>query len=127
MSQRKKTEYERVRDVWYKKLEDQGFDDIEYRDGSLRHAKGARSVTWERDDLKQLVQDYYCMAYHFLNDYQFDTELDKIIWEYHTNGISVRNIAKLLNEAKVCQTDRNHVWKTIKKLEVIMKGLYLSA
>jgi hypothetical protein len=121
----KKTEYERIRDVWYKKLKDEGFEDIEHADGSINSGM-PRSFGWNDADLRQLTQDYYCMANHFLNEYEFESELEKTMWDYHTNGLSIRNITKILNDAKVTETNRIRVWKTIKKLEDIMKSLYLS-
>lgn len=122
---KKKSEFERVQDFWYKKLKDSGFNDIEYADGSI--AVGLpRSVKWKDEDLRQITQDYYCMAYHFLNSYQFDTELEKIMWEYHSEGLSARDISKLLKQTKVKKISRDRVWVKLKKLENIMKGLYLS-
>lgn len=126
MSNRKKTEYERVRDVWYKKLKKEGFEDIEHYDGSINIGT-PRSLNWGDELQRQLVQDYYCMAYHFLNEFPFETPLDKIIWEYHAEGLSIRDIVKVLKQTRVARgTNRIRVWKTVKKLEDTMKGLYLS-
>lgn len=124
MSKPKKTEYERVRDVWYKKLADDGFNDIELVWFGGRGT--SRSEQWKDPDLRQATVDYYCMAQHFLNEYEFDTEVEKIMWEYYSNGLSFREIAKVLNKTKVTKTNKDAVWLIIKRLEEIMKGLYLS-
>ncbi len=124
----RKSDYERLKEVWYKKLKDEGFEDLEHSDGSLNNATPSSiRANNEHTRLKaETTRDYYCMAYYFLNEYEFDTEVDKIMWEYHTNGIPCRQIAKLLNEAKVTKTSRDIVWRKLKKLEAIMKNLYLS-
>jgi hypothetical protein len=122
---KKKTELERVQSVWYKKLKDSGFNDIEQDNQSINRSI-SKAFLKKDPVIREVVQEYYCMAYHFLNEYEFDTELDKVMWEYHTNGLSARNIAKLLNATKVTKTSKTAVWKTVKKLEDIMKGLYLS-
>lgn len=122
----KKTEYERIRDVWYKKLKDSGFEDIEQPGGSINSGV-PRSMNFQEEDLRQITQDYYCMAYHFLNSYEFDSELERVIWDYHTNGLSLRNIVKLLKQTKVSKASKDKVWRIVSRLENIMKGLYLSA
>jgi len=121
----KKTEYERIRDVWYKKLKDSGFEDIEQPGGSI-NIGAPRSIHFQEEDLRQITQDYYCMAYHFLNSYEFDSELERVIWDYHTNGLSNRAIGKLLKQTKISKISRDMVWKIVSRLENIMKGLYLS-
>lgn len=122
----KKTDYDRIKSVWYKKLKDEGFKDIEHDDNSINASSLSRSFKWKDPELRQIVQDYYAMAYHFLNEHAFTNELEKVMWEYHTNGLSIRNIVKLLNQVSSEKTNRIKVWKIIKKLEDTMKGLYLS-
>lgn len=122
---RKKTEYERVRDVWYKRLKDEGFVDIEHSDGSINSGV-PRGISGQDPELRELTEEYYNMATQFLNDHEFESELDKVIWEYHTNGLSPRNIAKVLNDAKVIKIGFVKIWRIIKNLEAIMKRQYLS-
>lgn len=137
MNKPKKTEYEHLKEIWYKKLEDSGFKDIEYG-ADFSGSSTPRSAAWNDPDLRQVLQDYYCMAYYFLNEYKFDRELDKVMWEYHAEGLTIREIVRLLKQVKIKikvkktkkiriqKVTRTLVWLTIKKLEVIMKGLYLS-
>lgn len=65
------------------------------------------------------------MATKFLNDYKFETNRERIIWEYHTEGISVRDIVKLLKKARLKRVYRRIVWETISKLENTMKKMYM--
>lgn len=131
----KKTEYDKLRKLWYKKLADSGFEDIEYNDTDIKkpavdiHRKidapgSAGNVTRYSKVVWEAKTDYYVMAEHFLNDHKFDNELDKIIWSYHCNGISARNIVKLLHDTEVTKTNRDKVWKTVKALSSIMFELY---
>lgn len=132
----KKSEYERLRAYWYKRLADEtDFKDIEYDNNGENSSisKGGAATpdaregrTWADPQLRQAVQDYYCMAQHFLNEHAFADEQEKVIWEYYSEGISIRNIVKILNQLPFEKTNKIRVWKTIKKLETIMKGLYLS-
>ena len=141
----RKSNYERAKDFWYKKLKDEGFVDIEYSDGSMRLAVPKMfklaSASYSNSPLDEpkatseaataqlkmsIIQDYYCMAHHFLNEYQFDTELERIMWEYHTEGMSPREIAKILKASKIRGVTKSSIHRKLKALEKIMKGLYLS-
>lgn len=75
--------------------------------------------------LRDSVTAYYNMAHHFLTEYQFESELEKVMWEYHAEGLSIRNIVKVLNSTKAINTNRERVWKTIRRLVVLMKERYL--
>lgn len=125
MPQPPKTKLQKQTDVWYKKLKDKGFDDIEYPNGSIRSClpQGGH----KDPELQGIIQEYYYMATHFLNDHKFLNELDQVIWTYHTEGISPRNIEKLLKKVKVGKLKRTAIYDTIERLEIIMKQKYLSA
>lgn len=124
MSKSKKTELERLKEIWYKKLKDTGFDDIELSEQYSNRRSTSRSNDWIDPLLRQATEDYYTMAYHFLHSYEFESEIEKVIWEYHAEGLSIRNIVKILKDVKV-ETNRIKVWKTVNRLTTIMKGLYL--
>jgi hypothetical protein len=121
----KKADFEKLKAKWYKKLKDDGFVDIEYDDklfvGVPTSVLGKRL----KDGVWQAKAAYYSMAESFLIEYAFSNELDKIIWDYHANGISVREIAETLRKAKIKKTNRTTVWLTVKRLEKIMKQMYL--
>lgn len=118
------SKYERERIKWYKKLERSGFVDIEYNDDKLKTASTEFTKTKYLATLDQRVA-YYNMATTFLNDHKFDTPLDQTIWEYHTNGISVRDISVLLKKVGIKKMGKDKVHHVIVKLEDIMKQLYL--
>jgi len=121
-------EFKKLKNSWYEKLKKSGFEDIEYKDGSLKSSAFRR----QRDKNKHYtqiqidaVQAYYRMAFHFLHEYEFESEFDRIVWEYHTNGIGTRSISKLLQKVNLSGTSKTKIWLTVKKLREIMKRRYL--
>lgn len=127
---RKKLNFEETKRLWYKKLKDSGFKDIEYNDvnenGPLMKS-GPQSVKNTKNEiLRDAVESYYRMCYHFLNWYDFENDTEKVIWEYHTEGLSVRKIVKIFKILPLKQPSKEKVWKTVKRLETIMKSKYLS-
>jgi hypothetical protein len=120
----RKPTFQELQTKWYEKLEKSGFKDIEKKHvGEMNwpsdFVRESRMIGW------QAKQEYYRMAEHFLTEHKFKNRLERIIWEYHANGISVRNIVVTLQKVKVKGLDRNVVWKIVNKLETIMKKKYL--
>lgn len=121
----KKLSFANTQRIWYSKLAASGFEDIEYKNGMMRRTI-PQSIDKNRKSqvLIASIQDYYTMATHFLNDYKFETEMDKIIWEYHTEGLSIRSIVSVLKKARVRRMGRDSVWKVVNRLENLMKLMY---
>lgn len=123
---RAKNEYEKLRDKWYKKLakeelkkpEEERYIDIEQDEDTL---KGYASVLAYRHTHEEIQekQRYHDMALAFLEQYKFETSRDRIIWEYHTNFLSVRDITESLKKVKI-KTNRNSVAQVIRRLKVKM-------
>lgn len=135
-----KEEYNTLRDKWYQKLEKvkddvypEGFTDIERDEDTLKVYSsdkfGARrpghSDTLNQGGGWQVKAAYYSMAERYLNEYPFETRREAVIWEYHANAISVRDIVKLLKKVRI-QMKRTAVWELIKKHKVKMFELYMS-
>lgn len=127
----KKLDYEKEKTKWYKKLEKSGFVDIELNEKRLK--------TWSSNQFEfprlmtsdggwKIKAEYYYMAAQFLNDYKFDTEIEKTIWTYHSEGLSVREISSILTKIKVksIPTQRTSIWKVIKRLKKSMYSMYLA-
>ncbi len=114
--------YKKERAKWYAKLKKSGFEDIEANEHSLK-SWSSKFVRADKTSITswQAKQEYYYQATHFLNSHKFETNLEKAIWEYHANGISVREIASLLNKTKVIKTNRQTIWLVVKKLRSLMK------
>jgi len=113
--------------LWYAKLKKSGFNDIENDKGQL---KDWSSRVQRKNEHENLLDSwpgkiaYYDMATTFLNEHSFENNLDKVIWEYHTNGISYRDIVKLLKKVKI-EVYLVKVHKIVRRLENIMKKRYL--
>ena len=120
----KRTEYEKQKAFWYKKLKEAGFEDIESDENNLK-SWSSKLARKNPPEIWQAKATYYSMARSFLNSHTFQNNLDKIIWEYHTEAISVRDIVETLNKTKVIKIGRDTVWLTIRRLENAMKKLYM--
>lgn len=125
----------RLKKIWDKKLRDtksaeypNGFEDIENDQGGLKKyttdRKGnahAKVVNWEAS------AQYYQMASSFLNDYRFDTEFDKTVWTYHSEGLSKYDISKIFK--KLFKNKRGYgtttIRTTIARLRKSMFSMYL--
>lgn len=123
-SHRKPENYPKLREVWYKKLAQSGFQDAEEDDFHLkqysnRFAQPTAIRNWHAKS------EYYSMAGQFLHTHKFASNLEKTIWEYHVNGIGVRDIAKLLKKVRVIKPNKDNVQAIIAKLVVEMKLKYL--
>lgn len=124
MNQKPKT-YNQLRKEWYKKLKDSGFNDIERRDGEFKDSRGIPTQLRVTKVFWEAKETYYYLAQHFLTEYKFESELEKTIWEYHLNGISYRNISKILEKVNI-RADRQKIFKIVKKLKEIMLKKYLA-
>jgi hypothetical protein len=125
MQKKKPKSYEEIRAIWYKKLEKSGFKDIEQDEDDLK----VWSTLFTRKRTKELKESreaYYYMAQSFLNDYKFANNIERVIWEYHTGGIGIRDIVKTLSKAGVQNCKRNKTWTIINRLRNSMKKMYMT-
>lgn len=108
---------------WTEKLNKSGFKDIERDDDSLKIWSSWFRHMYSVEEF-QAKQAYYQMASSFLNEYPFENKIQATIWDYHTNGIGVREIANLLKSVRV-KTNRTTVWQIIKRLQARMYDMYM--
>lgn len=122
----KPTDYELARALWYQKLKDEtDFIDIEQDEHRLKVWSAKHAHLYDHPSVWEANASYYHMATKFLNEFNFEKNLDKIIWEYHSEGIGLRDIAKLLDQTKVKKMSHETAAKTVRRLEHIMKTMYL--
>lgn len=130
----KKPNYEALKKIWYDKLEEEyksgksDFYDIERHESTYRTYRHSSSNKYGKfsKEWQDSKVEYYGMATRFLNEYEFTTELEHVIWEYHTNGISIRDITKLLNNVRTSPLSKTKIGEKLKNLKDIMKGLYIA-
>lgn len=116
-----------IQKKWYAKLKKSGFEDAERPEGD-RFALKNPSEACKRDIVIKdyyAKLEYYSMARKFIHDYKFESNLEKVIWEYHSEGVSVRNIAKLLKKVKVMKPNKDNVALIVARLADEMKKMYL--
>lgn len=124
MSRFNSNEFKKLKAKWYKKLEKSGFEDAESDEFNLKVS--AKEILRKKvQATRQSKEDYYYMAGCFLNEYEFPDEITRIIWEYHTNGLSKYSIAAILNKSKVTKTNETSVYFIIVDLRTKMKKRYL--
>ena len=85
---------------WYKKLADDGFEDIEYFDKDMEprdmmYKEATKAGTALKDKFESTEQ-YYIEAGQFFHHYEFTSEDDKHIWFLHSEGHPYRYIANQL-------------------------------
>lgn len=99
MSKPRKDDYDSLKKTWYAKLKDEGFEDIEQDEDTIKWYSESRvKQSYRNQGLHgiQSLQEYFRLAGHFAHDYKFETPLDQIIWDYHAEGVSVRETQRLL-------------------------------
>ncbi len=109
--------FEQLKNLWYKKLEESGFKEIEdtsHPDQPLKewhaHAFKLRKI----DGLKaELSYDYYLKARELIDTYAFDNPTHKVIWRLHAEGLSKRKIEKEI-EAMTPSYKRSQIESIIK-------------
>lgn len=111
----KSSEFKKLKAKWYKKLKENGFDDIEQDEDNLK-VWSFKLFTVQRNlTLFSAKEEYYRWAGQFLHEHPFTNEFDKEVWSLHAEGQSNEKITKLLKSKGI---------KTTKKtIQVLVKGL----
>lgn len=113
MSFYKTEKFKRLESKWYKKLEQSGFVEIENKKNDTDYLKVWHSQYFQckyTPDAFLRKQEYYHMTREFLHIHEFDSDKEKMIWEMHSQGLSLRKISTALR-SKVCR-----IYKTIRSL-----------
>lgn len=110
---------EKLQKIWYQKLKDEGFKDIEDPEGPRDGGRGAPRVDNLDEIQMQAIREYYTMARHFLVEFKFKNLIDRLVWEDYSEGVPVRTISVNL-KAKGHIKAKSSIWQRIKKLEKLM-------
>lgn len=97
-------EFKRLQRLWYALIKEDGFKDIEDlydKNGDIK--KDPPLATWHNFKFKQTpivqrmaTESYYDNAKALLQSYKFKNELERQIWDMHSQGLSKRKIEKIL-------------------------------
>lgn len=112
----KTTKFKSLQAKWYNRLKKDGFEDIEeFKEGADYLKKWHCNYFQKKYHPLAFTarQHYFELACAFLNDYQFQTDLDREVWEMHCMGGTVRGIAK---EFKRSSTFVNQIIIRIRKI-----------
>lgn len=116
----KDKEFQKLQSMWYAKLKDEGFDEIENPDGNLKSWHSfmfARRPFSNPNSTHRILQEeeYYRLAGQFFYDHKFKNKTEKRMWELHSNGKSVRDIAKIITK------ESGYTYK--RKVDETLRGL----
>lgn len=113
--------FKALQNKWYSKLKDSGFNDIE-RDGDQLKTDPMQNVTtFYNQDCFEAKQTYYRMVGEFLHNYKFEDIKERLIWELHSEGVSIRDSVIELKK-RGYKAYKRQVHETIQKL---VKEMYL--
>lgn len=89
----KKKQFRQLQKEWYKKLKDDGFDDIEPINNTpflKRHQYKTQEIYWAGKD--RLGEEYFRLASIWYWHGDFDSDWDRWVWLKHSEGRSEREI-----------------------------------
>lgn len=116
----KSNKFKDLQSKWYDKLKRGGFKDIEQEDGNIKTWSGHVYRYCKTQDQIDIKTDYYRLAGQFLHEYKFQTPTEKFLWKNHSEGVSLRSIARLLAK-KGIKTNKDALNAVLKKLVDKMK------
>lgn len=118
----KSKDFKALQKHWYSRLEKEGFQDIEQKDGLL---KEWHSYMFMRSDNNSKYsgpskQEYYRLAGQFLYEHQFSSKSERYMWEMHSNGISIEDIVDIIDRRKTKDfgkfVNKRNVHETLQRL-----------
>jgi hypothetical protein len=113
--------FRELQKVWYQRLKDEGFVDIEETpDLANASKKNIKYLSTNRE----AIEGYQARADQFLHDYEFKNKFEHGVWELVTEGYSVRSIAVIISSAGT-EVSKSTVGRTIARLRDIMLKAYL--
>lgn len=103
---------------WYKKLKEDGFQDIEYFDSNMEAKdmmyREATKFAIASVDTFTSTEQYYIEARQFLHSHSFLSNRDKIVWTNYTDGLSYRKIGEIVGLSAAS------IMSIVKRIEKIM-------
>jgi hypothetical protein len=89
------SEFSKLRDKWYQKLEDSGFRDIETTRGNLRQYD-RRTIAFENRDS---IREFFIRLDHFLTEERSLPSLDRQMLSLYTQGQLVKEICRVTQKS----------------------------
>lgn len=113
---KKQKSYKELRKIWYKKLADEGFNDIEWGSPDSGY------LTWtpkpnSADEMRER-QTYYRMCERYLQNYQYLRGKDRFIWKLHCKGCTYKEITDTYNKHYKIKVS---IWKIHQAVQKILE------
>lgn len=101
-------EFKELDKVWKKRLEESGFQEQEANDTQLKSQYSAHYFTSTNSvggaEAKEM---YYRLAGQFLYSHTFSSVKERLIWQLHSEGMSIRNVVHRLRELGLSSGNSN--------------------
>lgn len=114
----KDKDFKKLQDLWYAKLEKSGFKDIEQDEQYFKSSPDIFRAKPDKVWIESKIE-YYRLAGQMLHDYTFQSNLEKIVWELHSDGKSLDKIIDILKDRKI-KTYRWQAQQIIERLAEVM-------
>lgn len=117
--QQKNKAFTALQIIWYEKLKQKGFVDIE--ESTSDNLKSWASRYALKDPTRfEAHQTYYVLAGQFLHSYDFPNAHKRRIWALHSEGKTVRQISILLRKKGYASSGKSNIDNIIRTLEIAM-------
>lgn len=123
----KSKEFLELQEKWYSKLKKKGFNDIEDHDETYRPERDLKewhSSMFQVNNSPERFQEkvrYYQLAGQFVHEHEFKDELEKLIWQGHSEGLSTREISRRMNQHGY---GKDSIFQIVKRLREAMFKTY---
>lgn len=110
-------EFRQQQDLWYSKLRESGFEDLEDRSGWIEDYNSYKLLSRKNFNLVayEITQEYYSWACEKLHTAKFKCQRDQTIWEYHAQGLTGAEISVHIG------LERTWINRVIKKIKNYLK------
>lgn len=110
---------------WYARLQEAGFEDIELPDGKLKKWSSKFINENKSAFVSGMRQQYYILAGQFFHSHKFNDKIEKLIWFYHSEGLSLIKIReKLKYKGLHDKKSKTSVYNIVSRLRKIMMDEY---
>lgn len=124
MSKFQTKEFKSLQKKWYKKLEKEEFKDVEQDEHRLKQWDSFNFSGRYSSDLFVSKEKYYQLVGQFLHEHKFKTKREYAIWEYHSEGLTIRAIAEEIKRRRFKHNKVMTVYYVIQRLEKEMLNKY---
>lgn len=121
-------DFKKLKDLWYSRLKEDGFEDIEKTslDEPLLKQFHSQYFHFSKHTEESIsdMQEWFDFCSDFLHRYHdWKSRKEKLVWEYYCQGHSQRTISKLLESEHQMKAHNTSVHFVLAKLTKILKSL----